>query len=72
MKTSQSTGASGLSADDLSNLNLERATKLARERGMAARADLFREMFRYGIASVRTLFNAPKPHGTSATCADCA
>lgn len=72
MKTPRNTATAGLGIDDFSNLNLERATKLAHERGMAARADLFREMFRLGIASVRTVFKAPKPHGTPATCADCA
>lgn len=72
MKTRHSAIAAELGIEDFANLNLEKATKLARERGMAARADLFREMYRHGIASVRTLFHPPKRHGTPATCADCA
>ena len=72
MKTPQNRIAAELGIADLSNLDLEKATKLARERGMAARADLFREMFRQGVASVRTLLSTPGRHGSPSHCADCA
>ncbi|MCL5777605.1 hypothetical protein M1105_11490 [Limibaculum sp. FT325] len=48
---------------DISRIDLDAAYRAARERGMAERARVARELARAAVAGVRRLFTAPEATG---------